>query len=110
MAGSPWLDTLIMLLVVGVPVGLVFWYLRRPYDEGSVPRDALASRGKGKVIGVGLFVWPTKAYRKTLIDAADDASHDNDYHDDNPEEFDSNEFADSDEHQAQVAKNLREAR
>lgn len=108
MTGSAWLDTLILLLVIGVPVGLVLWYLRKPYDPGSVPRDALASRGKGKAFGTGLFVWPTRAYRKTLIDTADDASHDADPHNrEDAETFDANDFADTDERRAQVVKDLR---
>ena len=92
MTSSPWLDTLIMILVVGIPVGLVLFYVRRPYGEGAVPRDALASRGKAKAMGVGLLVWPTKAYRETLIDTADDASHGKHCPDGNAEEFDTNDL------------------
>lgn len=110
MTGSPWLDTLIMFFVVGVPVGVVIWYLRKPYDEGSVPRDALASKGKSKVIGAGLFVWPTNAYRKTLIDTADDASHGRASQDGDAEEFDTNEFTDTDAHLAQVVNRLKHGR
>jgi hypothetical protein len=108
MTGSAWLDTLIMLLVVGIPVGFVLWYLRKPYDPGSVPRDALASRGKGTAFGTGLLIWPTRAYRKTLIDKADDASHDRENHEkDNAETFDANDFMETDERRAQVVEDLR---
>jgi hypothetical protein len=110
MTSSPWLDTLIMFLVVGVPVGLVFWYLRRPYDEGSVPRDARASAGKAKVIGPGMFVWPTRAYRDSLVDTADDASHDKKRLDEDAEEFDTNDFTDSETHRAQVVRDLKNGR
>ena len=111
MSGSPWIDTLLFLLVVGVPVGLVLWYLRRPYDQGSVPRDALASRGKAKAIAPGLFVWPTKAYRRSLIDTADDASHDSEHGNSGEAEgCDTNDFADTEEHRAQVVKHLRQSR
>ncbi len=71
-----WLDTLIMLLVVGVPVAAVLWFLRRPYDQGTIPRDVFASQAKADAVGPGLFVPPTQGFRRGLIDSADDASHD----------------------------------
>lgn len=109
MDGVGWRDTLIMLLVVSVPIAAVHWFLRRPYDPGAVPRDAMTSRGKGRAIGAGLFVWPARAYRRTLIDEADDASH---RVPDGGEGrgFDSNELADSPEHHAEVVRRLKNGR
>jgi hypothetical protein len=107
MTGSAWLDTLIILLVVGLPVAAVLWFLRRPIDRGVVPRDIFASKAKGNAFGPGLFGWPTRAYRSTLIDQADDASHGAVDEPDDALDSDSHELVDTLEHRAQVIDNLK---
>lgn len=64
------LETLGMILVVGIPVALVLLWMRRPV--GGVPRDAMASRAKASASGLPLLTWPSRAYRETLIDDATD--------------------------------------
>lgn len=65
------MEGILLLVILVVPVvALIFW-LRRP-SGGGVPRDALASRAKAGAGGPGLLIWPSKAYRKTLIDDAAD--------------------------------------
>jgi hypothetical protein len=65
------MESLVLLLILAAPVAALLFWLRRP-SGGGVPRDALASRAKASASGPGLLVWPTKAYRKTLIDDAAD--------------------------------------
>jgi hypothetical protein len=63
-------STVVVVLVISVPLGLLLYWWRRPVR--GVPRDAMSLRGKADAWGWGLYVWPTKAYRDTLIDEAAD--------------------------------------
>lgn len=112
MTGSGWLDTLLVLLAVGVPVTVVWWFVRKPVERGAVPRDVLAARGKASAAGPGLIVWPSTAYRKTLVDVADDADHDPDpgEADAEPDDCDTSDYEDTAEHRAQVVRELRSGR
>lgn len=58
--------------IILVPIGLVLWWMRKP--ASNVPRDAMASRAKASARGLGLLIWPTKAYHETLIDDAIDTA------------------------------------
>jgi hypothetical protein len=65
------MESLVLLIVLAVPVAALLFWLRRP-SGGGVPRDALASRAKAGASGPGLLLWPSKAYRETLVDDAAD--------------------------------------
>ena len=62
---------LLALLVLAVPLVLLVFYLRRPYDSRSVPRDAMAVRGKAKLPRT-LGVVPNKAFDDKIRDEAAD--------------------------------------
>lgn len=66
-------SALLVLLVLAVPVILLVSYLRRPYDSRSVPRDAMAVRGKAKLPRT-LGVIPNKAFDEKIRDEAADQS------------------------------------
>ncbi len=68
--------TVSVLLVIGIPLAALLFWMRRPVR--GVPRDAMSLRGKANARGPGLLVWPTKAYRETLIDDAADQSKSDD--------------------------------
>jgi len=65
------MEAIVLIVVLAVPVAALLFWLRRP-SGGGVPRDALASRAKASASGPGLVLWPSRAYRETLVnDAAD---------------------------------------
>jgi hypothetical protein len=66
-------SALLLLALIGVPVGLLVLYLRKPYDAQSVPRDGMASRGKAKLPRT-LGVVPNQALDDKIIDQAADQS------------------------------------
>lgn len=66
-------SALFVLLVLAVPLVLLIRYLRRPYDSRSVPRDAMAVRGKAKLPRT-LGVVPNNAFDDTIRDEAADQS------------------------------------
>ncbi len=65
------MESIVLLIVLAVPVAALLFWLRRP-SGGGVPRDALASRAKAGASGPGLLLWPSRAYRETLVDDAAD--------------------------------------
>ena len=66
--GAVW--TLVVLSAVAVPVVLVWLFVRKPYDRGSVPRDAMSVRAKGKLQRPGA-VLTSEAFDDIRDDAAD---------------------------------------
>lgn len=69
------MESIVLLIVLVVPVAALLFWLRRPFG-GGVPRDAMASRAKAGASGPGLLLWPSKAYRATLVDDASDLPDD----------------------------------
>lgn len=65
------MEGILLFVVLAAPVAALLFWLRRP-SGGGVPRDAMASRAKASASGPGLLLWPSKAYRKTLVDDAAD--------------------------------------
>ncbi len=65
------MEGLFVCAVVAIPVVLLALYLRRPYESRSVPRDAMAVRGKAKLPRT-LGVVPNKAFDDTIRDEAAD--------------------------------------
>jgi hypothetical protein len=62
---------LLLLGVIAVPVLLLVLYLRKPVDPGGVPRDSIATKGKGEVKRP-LGVLPSEAFDDLLRDQAAD--------------------------------------
>lgn len=62
------LGALILLLIVGVPVIGLLWFLRRPVDR--VPRDAVAMKGEAELRNP-VHVFPSDAGEDLVEHAAD---------------------------------------
>lgn len=97
----------LLLLTVGLPTAAALWYFGRPLAGGPVPRDIFAVKAKAGAIGPGMFIWPTRAYRETLIDGADDASHGPVATPDCSIDANEHEFTDDPEHRAKVVADLK---
>jgi hypothetical protein len=103
-----WRDTLGLLFLVAILAGAIVWLLKRPVDSGSVPRDFFASKAKATAAGPGLFVWPRRAYQRTLIDTADDASHGPVDTPDDATDPNCHELVETPEHHKQVVDDLKQ--
>jgi hypothetical protein len=66
--------TIVLIVVIAIPVILVLFYLRRPYDRKSVPRDSLSVKGKAELRRPSLEL-PSQAIDELIRDEAADLSH-----------------------------------
>ena len=70
--GGVW--AIVFIVVIAIPVILVLFYLRRPYDRKSVPRDSLSMKGKAE-FKRPFPELPSQAYDELVQDEAADLSH-----------------------------------
>jgi hypothetical protein len=73
LTGAAWSDTALLVAMIAVPA-LALWLVFRKPVEGPVPRDSLSEKGKAEAHGLGIALWPYKAYRENLVDKSDDSA------------------------------------